>query len=116
MPGERGFPLGGLELRAVARDRNGNLESVEFCALSGPWKNWFLRDGETIEKELAGAVRLGEAQAGLPEDAFNASGGQGHYVMIVPSKGLVVVRRGFDTQSRFDIHRFTADVLKAVGR
>lgn len=54
--------------------------------------------------------------AGLPEDAFTPSGGQGHYAMVIPSRKVVVVRRGFDSGAGFDISRFSADVLKAIGR
>ncbi len=55
---------GSIELRAFAQDRNGNLKSVEFFVLGGSWKNWFLRDDADLEKELASAVRIGEAKAG----------------------------------------------------
>ena len=36
--------------------------------------------------------------------------------MIIPSKNLVVVRRGYDTATgnRFDIAEFTLDVLRAI--
>jgi len=54
--------------------------------------------------------------AGLPEDAFTPSGGQGHYAMVIPSRKVVVVRRGFDAGAGFDIDRFSADVLKAISR
>lgn len=51
---------------------------------------------------------------GLPADAFSPNGGQGHYAMTIPSKGVVVVRRGFDAGSTFRITKFSADVLKAL--
>jgi CubicO group peptidase (beta-lactamase class C family) len=54
--------------------------------------------------------------AGLPGDAFTPSGGQGHYAMVIPSRKVVIVRRGFDSGAGFDIDRFSADVLKAIGR
>ena len=54
--------------------------------------------------------------AGLPGDAFTPSGGQGHYAMVIPSRNVVIVRRGFDSGAGFDINRFSADVLKAIGR
>ena len=57
---------------------------------------------------------FGEAQ-GLPEDAYAAQGNRGQYVMVIPSRRLVVVRRGFDgAGEQFDIDRFTGDVLKAL--
>jgi CubicO group peptidase (beta-lactamase class C family) len=53
--------------------------------------------------------------SGLPEDAFSPIGGQGHYSMIIPSRKVVVVRRGFDAPgSGFKIDQFSADVLKAL--
>lgn len=54
--------------------------------------------------------------AGLPTDAFTPSGGQGHYAMVIPSRKVVVVRRGFDSGAGFDISRFSADVLGVIGR
>ena len=51
--------------------------------------------------------------SGLPEDAFSPIGGQGHYAMIIPSKKVVVVRRGFDVPGNgFKIDQFSADVLR----
>ncbi len=50
-------------------------------------------------------------QAGLPADAYSPNGGQGQYAMIVPSRGVVVVRRGIDEASGFKIAKFAADVL-----
>jgi hypothetical protein len=35
---------------------------------------------------------------------------------VIPSRKVVIVRRGFDSGAGFDISRFSADVLKAIGR
>jgi CubicO group peptidase (beta-lactamase class C family) len=53
---------------------------------------------------------------GLPEGTYAMNGNRGQYVFIVPAKGVVIVRRGFDsTRARFDEARFARDVLAALG-
>jgi CubicO group peptidase (beta-lactamase class C family) len=56
---------------------------------------------------------------GLPEGTYAAEGSQGQFVMIVPSLRLIVVRRGLDGlapgEAQFDVGRFTADVIAALG-
>ncbi|MEP2736083.1 MAG: serine hydrolase [Erythrobacter sp.] len=53
---------------------------------------------------------------GIPADTFAALGNRGQYVVIVPSRNVVIVRRGEDpVGARFDIIAFTRDVLAAMG-
>lgn len=57
---------------------------------------------------------FGPAQ-GLPAGSYAAQGNRGQYVMVIPSAKLVVVRRGEDPGgARFDIAKFSADVLAAT--
>ncbi|MEO1921305.1 MAG: serine hydrolase [Sphingomonadaceae bacterium] len=52
---------------------------------------------------------------GIPADTFFMAGNRGQYVVIVPSRDIVIVRRGEDpTGSGFDIEAFTRDVLAAL--
>ena len=52
---------------------------------------------------------------GVPPDAFAAMGNRGQYVVIVPSRDTVIVRRGEDpVGARFDVAAFTRDVLAAI--
>ena len=53
---------------------------------------------------------------GMPDDAFSSAGNRGQYMMIIPSKNLVVVRRGYDAADgrRFNIAKFAADVIRAI--
>ena len=52
---------------------------------------------------------------GVPADAFAAFGNRGQYVVIVPSRNVVIVRRGEDPTGRsFDIAVFTREVLAAL--
>jgi CubicO group peptidase (beta-lactamase class C family) len=52
---------------------------------------------------------------GVPPDTFAAVGNRGQYVVIVPSRNIVIVRRGEDPSgTRFDIAAFTRDVLAAL--
>ena len=54
--------------------------------------------------------------SGLPSDAYIARGNRGQYLAIIPSRQLVVVRRGFDgAGSNFDLDSFVRDVLAALG-
>ncbi len=52
---------------------------------------------------------------GLPVGSFAAQGNRGQYVMVIPARHLVIVRRGEDPgAARFDIARFAADVATAL--
>lgn len=54
-------------------------------------------------------------EQGVPPDTFAAIGNRGQYVVIVPSRQVVIVRRGEDPAgSGFDIAAFTRDVLAAL--
>jgi mannan endo-1,4-beta-mannosidase len=53
-----------ISFTGVAKDRNGNLKTVRFYALAGPWRNWFLREDEELIKDFGSATPLGEAQLG----------------------------------------------------
>ncbi|HBC14495.1 MAG TPA: serine hydrolase, partial [Erythrobacter sp.] len=51
----------------------------------------------------------------IPADTFAAMGNRGQFVVVVPSRDVVIVRRGEDpTGSRFDIVAFTRDVLASL--
>jgi CubicO group peptidase (beta-lactamase class C family) len=54
-------------------------------------------------------------EEGVPGDTFAANGNRGQYVVIVPSRKVVIVRRGEDPAgTSFDIAAFTRDVLAAL--
>ncbi len=54
-------------------------------------------------------------ERGIPEDAIIAQGNRGQYVVVVPSRRIVIVRRGFDRAGMaFDPLPFTRDVLDAL--
>jgi len=53
---------------------------------------------------------------GLPEGTYLMNGNRGQYAFLVPSKKLIVVRRGFDRDNGggFDIARYGRDIVAAV--
>jgi len=52
---------------------------------------------------------------GVPSDTILAAGNRGQYIVVVPSRDVVIVRRGEDmVGTRFDIVAFTRDVLAAL--
>jgi CubicO group peptidase (beta-lactamase class C family) len=54
-------------------------------------------------------------ESGLPDDAYAARGNRGQYLIIVPSRQIAIVRRGFDGgESAFDVDGFARDVLAAL--
>jgi CubicO group peptidase (beta-lactamase class C family) len=53
--------------------------------------------------------------SGLPADAYVARGNRGQYLAIIPSRQMLIVRRGFDgAGGNFDLDAFTRDVLAAL--
>ena len=53
----------------------------------------------------------------MPAGTYAMEGNRGQYAVIVPSAGIIVIRRGFDAGGApFDAMAFTKDVLAALGR
>ncbi|WP_397506183.1 serine hydrolase domain-containing protein [Qipengyuania sp. R86523] len=62
-----------------------------------------------------GGFWLLDAVNGVPADTFAAMGNRGQFIVIVPSRDTVIVRRGEDLAGhRFDIAAFTRDVLASL--
>ncbi len=58
---------------------------------------------------------LFDKSEGIPADTYAMMGNRGQYVVIVPSRNVVIVRRGEDpVGASFDIAAFTRDVLAAL--
>ncbi|MCC5880727.1 MAG: serine hydrolase [Idiomarina sp.] len=57
-----------------------------------------------------------ERVEGIPDDTIAARGNRGQFLVIVPDKNLVIVRRGYDIagEQGFDEMQFTRDVLSAL--
>lgn len=55
-------------------------------------------------------------QQGLPEGTYLMNGNRGQYIFVVPSKRVVIVRRGLDGDNggNFDIARYGRDILAAL--
>lgn len=51
---------------------------------------------------------------GLPAGTYAARGNRGQFLVIIPERNVLVVRRGFDDGGGFDIARFSADVLASL--
>ena len=51
----------------------------------------------------------------VPRDAYSTAGNRGQYVVVVPSRDLVIVRRGLDWGNQgFDRWDLTREVLRAL--
>lgn len=56
-----------------------------------------------------------EGHRGVPDDAYTARGNRGQYVVVVPSRKVVIVRRGEDPAGEgFDLALLTREVLAAL--
>jgi len=82
---------------------------VDYVRRAGPAQPPLNRPGYGAQFWLFGP------RQGLPEGSYAAMGNRGQYLMIVPERRVVVVRRGFDGPGNaFDIEAFTRDVLVAL--
>ncbi|MEP3655252.1 MAG: serine hydrolase [Litorimonas sp.] len=56
-----------------------------------------------------------ENYPGVPNDTYAALGNRGQFLIIVPSKNVVIVRRGYDWRGNyFDGPKFVAEVLESL--
>jgi len=53
---------------------------------------------------------------GVPRDTYAGLGNRGQHLVIIPSRDIVLVRRGYDTNggTPFDVAAFTRDILAAL--
>lgn len=88
---------------------------AEFVSTPAPDQPKPRREGE-VRFGYGAQFWLFGARHGLPEGTYAALGNRGQYVMIVPARNVVIVRRGFDDGggAQFGIAKFAADVLAAI--
>ena len=68
-----------------------------------------------IDFGYAGSFWLIGGVDGAPDDAIAGLGNRGQHMVIIPSRDLVIVRRGFDVagEPRFEIAQLTGDIVAA---
>jgi CubicO group peptidase (beta-lactamase class C family) len=82
------------------------------------WRDYVSRPSgpqPTGEQGYGATFWLFNKSEGISADAISANGNRGQYVIIVPSRNIVIVRRGEDPAGkRFDHIAFTRDILAAL--
>jgi CubicO group peptidase (beta-lactamase class C family) len=87
---------------------------VDFARTPGPGSDgniygagWWVAPNEGDGKPYPWRI-----DTGSPRDAFSAEGFEGQYILIVPSKDLIVVRLGYTTEKQLE----TGETRKWLGR
>ena len=83
---------------------------------TGPQPPEKRRNGSSIAGYGAQFWLFNERFPNIPNDTFAAMGNRGQYLVIIPSKNLVIVRRGYDPAGGegFKIDKFVEDVLATL--
>ena len=83
---------------------------------AGPQPPSIRRNGTAIAGYGAQFWLFNERFPNIPNDAFAAMGNRGQYLVIIPSKNMVIIRRGHDPAGGegFKIDKFVEDVLAAL--
>lgn len=89
---------------------------VEFMRTPAPAQPPATRTDDRPQPGYGAQVWLFGERHGLPQGTYAAMGNRGQFVVVVPSAGVVIVRRGYDPETGpFRIEQFTAAALNAVG-
>ena len=98
--GERLLEEGWVDYASTPAPAQPPLEGEDGSSLPGYGAQWWLFD----------------RAPGLPADTFAALGNRGQVLMVLPSRKLVIVRRGYDMAGgdRFRSAEFAAAVLEAL--
>ena len=68
---------------------------------------WWLNSGDPNNPE-------DKLYSKLPNDAYYASGFEGQWILVIPSKDLVIVRLGFTRSKEFSMNKFASDVISLL--
>lgn len=99
--GEQILPADWLEYVSTPAPAQPQSSNPNGAAVPGYGAQWWLFN-ERIE--------------GIPDDTIAARGNRGQFLIVVPSRNVVIVRRGYDMAGKegFDEIQFTRDVLHAL--
>jgi len=78
-------------------------EWIEFCRTPSP-----------SNKGYGGQWWLPNGASGVPDDAMAALGNRGNYLVVIPSREIVIVRRGLDRSARGDSSPNQWDITRKV--
>lgn len=78
------------------------------------WVAYSAKETPHSNGRYAAQFWLNHTDPAFPQDAFMADGFEGQFVVIVPSKQLVIVRLGCSQHEGFDINPFVKDICKTI--
>lgn len=99
--GERLLPEGWGAYVSTPAPSQPTIRSLEGAAYPGYGAQWWL---------------YGEQFPTIPSDTYAARGNRGQFLVIIPSRNLLIIRRGYDPAGLegFKLHSFIADVVMAL--
>ncbi len=99
--GQRYLPKGWLDYISTPAPAQPPEKSASGARIPGYGAQWWLYNERFPE---------------LPNDTIAARGNRGQFLMLIPSRNLVIVRRGYDMagEKGFQLHEFARDVLAAM--
>ena len=78
------------------------------------WVAYSAKETPHSDGRYAAQFWINHTDPAFPQDAFMADGFEGQFVVIVPSKQLVIVRLGCSQHEGFDINPFVKEICKTI--
>ncbi len=120
-PDASGTYIGSSFMYATARDwaRFGQLYLQDGIwagerILPEGWVSYSAKETPHSDGQYGAHFWMDHLDKSFPQDAYYADGYEGQYVVIIPSKQLVIVRLGCTQDDAFDLNTFVKDIVAAI--